>query len=41
MNAPVEGPNGVSECEVETSEAPTAGRRDGTAIAAEAAGADE
>jgi hypothetical protein len=41
MNAPVEGPNGVSECEVKTSEAPTAGRRDVTAIAIGAAGSDE
>jgi hypothetical protein len=41
MNAPVEGPNGVSECEVETSEAPTAGRFEVTAIAMRAAGSDE
>ena len=40
MNAPVEGPNGVSECEVKTSEAP-AGGREVTAIAIGAAGSDE
>jgi hypothetical protein len=41
MNAPVEAPKGFSECGVETSEAPTAGRRDVTAIATRAAGSEE
>ncbi len=41
MNAPVEGPNSVSGYGVETSEAPTAGRGDMTAIATRAAGSDE
>jgi len=41
MNAPGEAPKGFSEGDVETSEGPTAGRRDVPVIAALAAGADE
>jgi len=41
MNAPVEEPDGSTECWVETSEPETAARREVTAIAALAASPDE
>jgi hypothetical protein len=41
VNAPVEAPDGFSECGVETLDARTAKRRDDVAIAALVAGMDE